>query len=165
MTSDLDTLKTEIQSHLDTEGFVVFHGFSRLSEPLPVVYWDAYRYPEFQQFLKAPKELGVKLISFHHRELESDFIDDALADLESADMPSQQSRRLSQRLRDLRVWEGFTSVIELSFVHQGQVYVFSKRAEWYEEIMEIADEIDDYLSAEEEEEDQTDDLGGYFSRN
>ena len=166
MTSDLDTLRTDIQTHLDAEQFVVFHGFSRMSEPLPIVYWDTFHYPEFHQFLKTPKELGVKMISFHHRELEPAFVDDALGDLEGVDMPPEEVQRLSHRLRDLRVWEGFTSVIELSFVYQGQVYVFSKRAEWYEEIMEIADEIDDYLSAEEEEdEDQTDAMGGFFSRN
>ncbi|MCP5116254.1 MAG: hypothetical protein GY953_35955 [bacterium] len=165
MTSDLDTLKTQIQNHLDSEEFVVFHGFSRMTESLPPVFWDTLRYPDFQQFLMAPKELGVKMISFHHRELEPNFVDDALADLETVDMPAAQSRKLSQRLRDLKLWEGFTSVVELSFSHEGQVYIFSRRADWYEEIMEIADEIDDYLSVEEEGEDQTDAMGGYFSRN
>jgi len=166
MSTDLDKLKELIHSHLRAEGFVVFHGYSRLMETAPMVHWDSYHYPDFKLFLETATKLDVKLIAFHHRELESEFIDDALADLESAELPPDEQRRLRQRLSELRVWEGFASVVELSYSYQGQIHVFAQRADWYEEIVEIADEIDDYLSSEEEDADGSSDaMGGFFSRN
>lgn len=166
MSTDLDSLKEQIQAHLEAEGFLVYHGYSRMADSLPLVHWDAFRYPDFHQFMEVPKRLDVKLIAFHHRELDPGFIDDALADLEQAEMPREEGVRLAQRLRDLRVWEGFTSVVELSYVHDGQVYVFSRRAEWYDEIVDIAEEIDDYLPGhEDEDDDSSPNMGGYFSQN
>ena len=165
MKGDLDKLREQIQSYLDAEGFVVFHAGSRLPESLPVVYWDTARYSDYQLFLQGAKQLGLPLITFHHRELEADLVEDALADLESAEMPHEEYLRASHRLQELRVWEGFTSVVELSFLHQGQLYVYSRRAEWYEEILELAEEIDDYLNADDIDEDAAGGMGGYFSRN
>ncbi len=165
MSNDLDKLREQIDSHLREEGFVVFQGHSRLMESGPTVQWDTHHHPDYRLFLKTAKALDVKMIVFHHRELDSDFIDEALADLEVADLPDGESRRLSQRLGELRVWEGFTSYVELSYWYQKQVYVFVQRADWYEEIVEIADEIDDYLTGDEPEVDSPDDIGGFFSRN
>lgn len=165
MSNELDKLREQIHSYLREEGFIVFQGYSRLMETGPMIQWDSHHYPDFRLFLECAKALGAKLIVFHHRELDSDFIDEALADLEVADLPDGESRRLGQRLAELRVWEGFTSFVELSFSHANQVYAFVLRADWYEEIVEIADEIDDYLSGDEPEGDSPDSIGGFFSRN
>lgn len=166
MKADLDSLRSEIQSHLESLEFTVFHGLSRLNEPLPLVHWDTGHYPDFKQFLEVAKKLSVELISFHHRELNPEFIDNSATDLDAAEMPSDERQQFGRRLQELRVWEGFTSSVELSFAYQGQIYVYIRRAGWYDELLEIADEIDDYLSVEEEDEgDQPDTMGGYFSRN
>jgi len=165
MSNDMDKLKEQIHSHLEAEGFVVFQGYSRSVESGAPVHWDSHHYQDFRLYLETAKKLDVRLIVFHHRELDSDFIDDALADLDVADMPGDERQRLSSRLGELRVWEGFTSVVELSYTYQNQVYVFVQRADWYEDIVEIADEIEDYLSGEELGEDSPDAMGGFFSRN
>ena len=165
MGNDLDKLKEKIQSYLAEEDFIVFQGYSRMMESGPMVHWDSHHYPDFRLFLETAKALDVKLMVFHHRELDSGFIDDAMADLDAADLPEDESRRLAQRLNELRVWEGFTSFVELSYCSQNQGYVFVLRADWYEAILEIADEIDDYLSGDDPDVDSPDALGGFFSRN
>lgn len=167
MKSGLDKLREEIQEYLASKDFVVYHSQSRMSEPSPLIHWDSQQYPDFRLFADVSKHLEVKLVCFHHRTLASDFIDDAMDDLESVDIPQEEYRRLEERLRELRIYEGFTSVVELSFSHQGQIYIYTRRAEWYEELLDIAEEIDDYLSADEEgdEGDEVDSMGGYFSKN
>ncbi|MCW5978611.1 MAG: hypothetical protein KIT09_11065 [Bryobacteraceae bacterium] len=164
MKAGLDKLKEEIEEYLASGNFIVYHSHSRVSEPSPLVHWDSEHYPDFRMFADASKQLEVKLVCFHHRMLDPDFIDNALDDLESVEIPQEEYRRLEERLRELRVYEGFTSLVELSFSYQGQIYIYTRRAEWYEELLDIAEEIDDYLSADEEG-DEVDSMGGYFSKN
>ncbi len=168
MTRDLETLKTEIDEYLTAENLVVFHGFPRLADPSSMIHWDIDEYPDFKLFLELPKKLDVKLIVFHHRKLAPDFIEDVLDQLDSADMPDDEYAELQRRLRELRVFEGFTSAVELSFEYQGRTYFFTRRAEWYEELLDIADEIDDFTGEDEDDfeglEDE-DDVGPYFSKN
>ena len=165
MRSNLDSLKEEIQAYLESLDFVVFYGYSRLTEPNPMVHWDTEHYPDYKLFLDIPRQLEVSLVTFHHRELSPDLIDGTLDELEDAELPAGESSRLEKRLGDLRVYEGFTCVVELSFTYQEHLYLYTQRAEWYDELLEISAEIDDYLAIEEEEEDQADSMGGYFSRN
>lgn len=165
MKANLDRLKDEIQEYLESRNFVVFHSHSRITEPASLIHWDSRLYPDFKAFLEVCKQLEVRLVCFHHRELSPDFIDDAMDDLESVDIPRDEYQRLEERLRELRIYEGLTSVVELSFTCQNQAYLYSQRADWYEELLEIADEIDDYLAVESEEEGNEESMGGYFSRN
>ena len=156
---NLDTLKTEIETLLQDEGFAVFYGYSRVLESLPIVYWDCERYPDYKQFVRAAKAAGAKLIVFHQRELTPDQIDDALEQLESAEMPREDQRTLERRLNELRAYEGFTCALELSFDYEGRVFLFDLRTEWYEELSDILSE----LQVLEPDDDDT--MGGYFSKN
>ncbi len=166
MKSDLDSLKTEIEKHLEKTDFAVFHGHPRFVAPTNVVPWDSDQYPDFRTFLDVAKRLGVRLIVFHHRRLESGFIDHLLERLESADVSDEDYAETHRRIRDLRVFEGFTSALELSFDYQGRIYMYNRRSEWYDELLEIADELGEF---DEEEEDLGDldeeNDGPYFSRN
>jgi hypothetical protein len=163
---DLETLKTEIEDYLKTQEFAVFHGYPRLAEPASMVHWDSEEYPDFKSFLELSRQLDVRLMVFHHRRLSSDFIDQALEQLEVLDLPDDEYVEFGRRLREMRVFEGFTSAVELSFEYQSRIYFYTRRAEWYEELLDIADEIDDYAGTDVEDiEDLDDDLGPYFSKN
>ncbi len=100
----------------------------------------------------------------YQRKIWADYIDDAVARLEAAELPRDEQRPLERRLNSLRDYAGFTCDLELSFDHQGRVYCFSLRTEWYEDLLDILDEIDASYP-EQEEEDGEGPLGGYFSRN
>ena len=160
---NLDTLKTEIETFLETEGFAVFYGYSRGLDSLPIVYWDCERYPDYKLFVKAAKAAGTKVLVFHQRELSPEQIDDAIDQLEASDMPREEHRNIERRLNDLRVYEGFTCALELSFDYQGRVFLFDLRTEWYDELSELMSDLQAIESESEDEEDNP--MGGYFSKN
>jgi hypothetical protein len=169
MKPDLETLKTEVEEYLKTQELAVFRGFPRLADPASMVHWDSDDYPDFKAFLEIPKKLGVPLVVFHHRKLAADFIDDALDQLEILDLPDDEYVEMERRLREMRVFEGFTCAIELSFEHQSRVYFYTRRAEWYDELLDISEEIRDFTELENEDlealDDLEDDMGPYFSKN
>jgi hypothetical protein len=160
---NLDTLKTEIEGFLETEGFAVFHGYSRALESMPIVYWDCDRHPDYKEFVKAAKVSGATLIVFHQRDFCADQIDDAIEQLETLDIPRDEYRTLERRLNELRAYEGFTCALELSFDHQGRVFLFDLRTEWYDELSDILGELHVLEPESEDEDDDT--MGGYFSKN
>jgi hypothetical protein len=163
MSLNLDELKTEILTHLESQGFVVFHGYSRLADTDSFVAWDVDRLPDFRGFLETAKNAGVKLIVYHWREFARAHVDEAAERLEGCDISVEERRGLEKRLRELRAYEGFTCALELSFEFEARVYLFNLRAEWYEEYLDLLEEIDAARPDEEDEED--DSIGGYYSRN
>jgi hypothetical protein len=166
MHTNLDALKAEIEGHLERDGFNVFHGYSRLLDSLPVVFWDTDRHPDYADFLKAAKAADVKMIVFHQREFSRTHVEDALERLEDLDLPRDEYRSLQRRLKDLLVYEGFTCTLELSFDFQGRIYIFDLRTEWYEELTDVLEEIEFYQPDEEEDEEEEEGpIGGYFSKN
>ncbi len=164
MKLDLDRLKREIEEYLEEKDFVVFQGHSRIAGSTPFVYWDTEQHPDFREFLDTAAKCGVRLIVFHHREFSNDYIEDALERLEAAELPRDDQRPIERRLKALRDYEGFTCHLELSFDYQGRGYHFSLRTEWYEDLLDVLDEIDASLPEEEEDEGE-EPMGGYFSRN
>ena len=165
MSADFEALKSEIEERLKDGGFAVFHGRSRATECDSAVSWDVGHYEDYGPFLLLAQQLEAKLIVFHHRQLEPDLIDETLDRLDEVDMPEEEFAELARRLRELRVYEGFTCVVELSFDYQGRAYSYSRQADWYEELVDIAEEIDDYTAGVEDEDEGEDDMGSFFSKN
>jgi hypothetical protein len=164
MKINLDSLKTEIVSHLKENGFVVFHAFSRNVDEAPEVEWDTFHYPDYKDFVTVAKELEVKLMVLHHREFSSAIIDRANEELAGSALEFQEQRRIEQRLRELAMYDGFTCMIELSFDLADTVYLFELRTEWYNELNLILEDLDMYSGVEAEDRDD-EPLGGYYSKN
>jgi len=164
MKLNLDSLKTEIESYLNDNNFLLFRGFSRRLEEMPEVEWDARQYPDYRQYLKVAKQLDVRLIVFHHREFAAGLIEDAMDDLESR-YGYDEDGSMARRLNELRAYEGFTCAIEMSFEHDNTLYFFEIHAPWYDEYRDIRDELElvDDDSLEEGEDDES--YGGYYSKN
>ncbi len=162
MNVNLDSLKSEILEHLGSEGFVVFHGYSRLADTDSFVAWDTDRHPDYREFLKVARQAGVTLIVFNDRQFSAEHLEDATERLEDCELTTEERRTLERRLRELRGYEGFTCGLELSFDCQGRVYMFSARADWYEDFLDLLEELDARLPEDEEDGDS---MGGYFSRN
>jgi hypothetical protein len=98
---------------------------------------------------------------FHQRTFMSDQVDDALEQLATCNLPREESREFEQRLTGMRGYDGFVCAIELSFDHEGRVFLFDLRTEWYDELTEILDEIQVLTSDAEDDAS----MGGYFSKN
>jgi len=162
MKSNLDSLKIEIEQYLEESGLAVFYGYSRILESTSAVYWDCDKYPDYKLFVNAARTAGAQVIVFHQREFAAEHVMDALEQLTDCDLPREDFSEFERRLSDLRMYEGFICEIELSFDHQGRVFLFDLRTEWYEEFSEILGEIQ-MLSADAEDNDTP--MSGYFSKN
>lgn len=162
MKPNLDTLKTEIEQHLEESGLAVFYGYSRALESMPAVYWDCDQYPDYKLFVKTAQTAGAKVIVFHQRQFSIEQVEDALEQLAGCDMPREEHHELERRLNEMRVYDGFICSIELSFDHEGRAFLFDLRTEWYEELSDMLDEIH-IMNAESDDDDAS--MSGYFSRN
>ena len=162
MDVNLDTLKREILEYLETEGFAVFRSTPGGLEGLPLVVWDAEQYPDYQMFLTTAKQVDAKLILLATQEFDSSEIDEALEEMEECELDRDERRDLESRLNEMRVFEGVTCSLELAFDYSTRLHVFEVRPDWYEEYLNIGDEIAAHLPAGEDEDES---LGGYFSKN
>lgn len=162
---NLDTLKGEIEQYLVEQDFAVFRGFPRMLDTLPLVYWDCDRFPDYKAFLDTAKAAGVRLVVYHQHEFSADQIDNSLERLEQIELPRDDQRAMERRLKEMRVYDGFTCALELSFDHQGRIYVFDLRTEWYEELSDLLDDIHMLTSGPDEEDDDDTPMSGYFSKN
>ncbi|MEX2264083.1 MAG: hypothetical protein WD696_19170 [Bryobacteraceae bacterium] len=158
---NLDGLKDQILGHLETAGFAVFHGSANGLETAPSVSWDVDRYPDYRMFFDAAKKVGAAMIVFSDREFESDEIDEAIEELNAAEFSREERRSIERRLEELRGYEGFTCSLELGFDYHARFYVFEMFSEWYEEFLNLLDEIGAHAPDDEEETS----MGGYFSNN
>ncbi len=164
MDLNLDTLKQEILEYLEHSEFAVFRSAPGGLEGLPIVLWDAERYPDYQMFLDTARKTGAKMILFAARELEAPEIDDTVEELDECDLTREERRDLETRLRAVRTHAGITCSIELAFDHHARMYVYEIRPDWYDEFLSIGEEIAVHLptgSAEQED----DGSFGYFSNN
>ena len=77
-------------------------------------------------------------------------------------LPNDERRTVEQRLREMRAYLGFTCQIELSFDLGPRIYVFDLHTDWFDDLNELLDRIDE---AYEDETDEDPLSGGYFSKN
>jgi hypothetical protein len=160
--ANLNAMRTEIQAYLESHGLVVFHGFPRTFDDVAAVYWNTADHADYRAFLAAAEAAGVKLVTLYANEFNEALIDDALDRLEDPAVPREDRRVIEKRLRELRAYAGFTCQIELSFDLAPRVYVFDLRTEWFEELSDLLDSIDD---AFEEKQSGEEPPSGYFSQN
>jgi hypothetical protein len=164
MRLNLDTLRGEIQEHLEARGLVVFHSFPRAADPESGIYWDTLRFPDYHDFVAAAEAAGARMVTLHAREFTSELVDDALDQLSASTLERDERRAIETRLREMSAYEGFTCEIELSFDHAQRVYIFDLRTEWLEDLDELIETIHDSFQKEDEDEDESP-LGGYYSNN
>jgi hypothetical protein len=164
MSLDLESLRAEIQAYLDDAGLAVFHGYHNSAEGGTQVAWDTERHPDFREFLSAGQKAGAKLFVFHYESFSLDRVDDALEQLEEADLSREEKRSYETRLRQLQAYDGFTCAVELSFSVDGREYVFEAHTDWYEALNDIVIELDTAFE-EEEGEDGDGSIGRFFSKN
>jgi hypothetical protein len=164
MKPNLDTLKESMLEHLQAQGFGVFHGVCRHGDANPVAWWDTRRHPEFELFLAAARKAGATMIVFSHLEFFEAMVEDALDQLEDCELPAKEQRTIERRLREMQGYVGFTCALGLSFDHGGRAYVYEARAEWYTEFLHILEDID-ALEPDDDDGDEQDSAGEFFSRN
>ena len=162
MDLDLDALKGEILEYLEAGGFAVFRSTPGGLEGQPLVVWDSEQYPDYQLFLQTASQAGAKLILFATAQFALEELDEAIAELDGAELSREERSDLQSRLADLRGYEGVTCSLEIAFDYGSRFYVYELRPDWYDEFLNISDEIDAHLPASSEDNGS---LGGLFSNN
>ena len=164
---DLETIRKEMQAHLEKAGTPIFYGYHRMLDSLIQVSWDTETHPNFREFLNIAEKAGAKLVVFHHEAFQLDQIDEALEELETSDLTREQKRSFETRLKHLQPYEGFTCVLQLSFALEGRLYLFELRTDWYDSMHDILSELEMAIDpfSDEEEEEEEGPMGGYYSNN
>jgi hypothetical protein len=165
---NLETLKQEIVDYLAASDFAVFRSHPGGLESLPVITWDAERFPDYRMFLDTARKAGQKLILFASRELEQEEVDEALEELEDAtELTREERREFEGRIRTARRYVGSTCALEMAFDYNSHLYVYEIQPDWYQEFLEASEELSTMLGLNEEdvESDGSDGLGGFYSNN
>ena len=160
MKLNLDSVRAEIQEYLESRGMAVFQAFPGIDEDAPVVQWDTEHYPDYRAFLAVAETAGVKLVALHANEFHDDVIDETQKRLAESTIAGGDRSAMERRLREMRRYEGYTCQIELSFDLPPRIYVFDLRTEWFQELSDMLDQID-----EASDEPDLPGPSGYFSKN
>src|ERR1700739_2130031 len=134
-------MKREILEYLETAGFAVFRSSPGGLEGLPMVLWDVEHFPDYQAFLDVGRKAGVSVVLFAAAEFETADLDELSEQLEDCDLTREERREYESRLRELKIFEGVTCSIELAFDHQSRLYVYEVQPDWYEEFLNLEEEI------------------------
>lgn len=164
MDLNLDTLKREILEYLEGSGFTVFHSSPGGLDNQAMVLWDSERFPDYRLFLDVARQLGCKLVCFASRELQPEEIDDLLLQIDESTIDRDEARDFQSRLRSLRTYEGVTCTLEMAFDYASRLYVYDVQPDWYEDFLNIEDEIMSQYETGDDVDD-TDTLGGYYNKN
>ena len=125
------------------------------------VHWDVESHPDYREFIEVAYAAGERMVTLAVREFTPDIIETALAQLAEADMDRDDRRAADARLNEMRGYEGFTCQIELSFDHGQRTYLFDVRTEWFDELNELIERIEEAFDDEGDE----NPLSGYYSNN
>ncbi len=164
MNTDLGALKNEVVEYLSAQGMIAFHSYLRHHEGGQAIGWDSKHHPDYREFIDTAKRAGVDMVVLRTEYFSDDDIEEALGELEDADLEKSDRRRIERRLAELRGYAGFVSGIELSYDYQGRLYFFNLHTDWYDEYLDLHDDIITALPDPGEEEDDGP-VGGYYSRN
>jgi hypothetical protein len=162
MKANLASIHAEIVQHAESRGLVVFYAQSPESTQPTAVYWDTLRHSDYREYIAAAEGAGAKVLTVYAMEFDGDRAAEALEQLELTKIPREERREIERTLKGAGAYEGFVCEIELSFDCGSRVYVFDLRTDWYTEIEDIFDRIDESFEDGGEDEEP---LGGYFSRN
>lgn len=165
MDIDLDTLKQEIVAYLDASPFAVFRSHPGGLEGLPLVCWDCERFPDYRMFLDTAQKMNVQLILLAAREFEQSEIDEELEEVEALELPRDEARELELKLAEYRKYEGQTCALELAFDYNSRMYVYEVHPDWYEEFLELSEEISESVDTGDSEEEGDSGMGGFYSNN
>ncbi len=165
MAIDLEKTRVDVETYLQEKGIPVFFGYDQMTESMIHVSWDTDKHPDFRDFVGTAASAGVKLMVFHSESFSESSIDEALDQLEVCDFSREEKKNYEKRLKALQGYEGFTSLISLSYTLDGRVYQFELHSDWHDTLEDIWMELDAASSDLADEEHGEGPVSGYFSNN
>ncbi len=164
MDIDLGTLKSEIIDYLDHSDFAVFRSHPGGLDGMSVIMWDTDAWPDYRAFLDTAKKAGEKLMLFASRELEEEEVDEAREGIEGMELSREERREMDSRLSKARRHIGDTCTLELAFSHGSNQYVYELRPDWYDDFIDLSEEIE-AVFPDDGSDAGNDGISGYYSNN
>jgi hypothetical protein len=164
MRPNLDTLRREIEQHLESRGMAVFRSYPRADSESSLngaIFWDSENHPDYREFVEAAWAAGARMMTLYAREFTADIVESSLVQLSDTELERDERRALEARLNEMRAYQGFTCQVELSFDHAQRTYVFDLRTDWFDELNDLVERIEDSYQDEGDE----NPLSGYYSNN
>src|SRR5579862_3180224 len=96
---NLETLRTEIQSFLESRGMVVFQSLPRAGDLPNQIFWDVARRPDYREFVTAAEAAGIRLVTLYAREFTEDDLDEADANIDATPLELDARRHFQARLK------------------------------------------------------------------
>ncbi len=165
MAIDLEKTRVDVEAYLQEKGIPVFFGYDQMTESMIHVSWDTEKHPDFRDFVGTAATAGVKLMVFHSESFSESSIDEALDQLEICDFSREEKKNYEKRLKALQGYEGFTSLISLSFTLDGRVYQFELHSDWHDTLEDIWMELDAASGELPDDSPGDGSVSGYFSNN
>jgi hypothetical protein len=162
---DLGTLKSEILDYLESSDFAIFRSQPGGLDGMSVIVWDTDGWPDYRAFLDTAKKVGEKLILFGSRPLTEEEVDEAREELDGMDLERDERRDMERRLNAAKRHIGDTCSLELAFSHGGNHYVYELRPDWFDDFIDLCEEIDSTFTTDDGDDAANDGLGGYYSNN
>ena len=165
MAIDLEKTRVDVETYLQEKGIPVFFGYDQMTESMIHVSWDTDKHPDFRDFVGTAASAGVKLMVFHSESFSESSIDEALDQLEVCDFSREEKKNYEKRLKALQGYEGFTSLISLSYTLDGRVYQFELHSDWHDTLEDIWMELDAASAEMPDDEHGDGPVSVYFSNN
>lgn len=164
-------LKDDILKYLRNEGLAIFQAEANTGPTERSIWWDTKQSPDYKEFVTAARTVGAKMILFFDEELQGEEIFEVEEALEAAELEPEEYREYARRIGELRSYVGFTSRVCIGFASDGHFYWYDLEAAWYEDFIDVLDELN--LAAIglrdpedlDEDEDEVPPRGNFYSNN
>ncbi len=137
--TDLTTQFDEIVAAANRQGLLVFPGY--VVEEMPTVWWqgDPDEWPDFLGIAKAE---GVRTLFVGRAILEEEDLQELAEWVEEKAGPGSTNGDRA-RLKEFERYIGMTGEIRVGFIKDGVAFLLQQRSEWYEDYLELMEEVDD----------------------
>ncbi len=140
----------QVVGYVKSLGFNVFYGY--VEYPFNIsVRWDRSR-GDLKDFLRVTKTEAVKLVVVDWFDLDDEMIDRRKLETNEIQNPDERERitRRNEALESYRKNVDKTATISVSWVRDGVRYIYAEAADWWPDLRDILDEVDEETEEEEE---------------
>jgi hypothetical protein len=143
--TDLSSRFDEVVAAAERQGLLVFPGY--IAEDLPAVWWQGNpdNWPDFIGIAKAE---GMRTLFVGRAILEAEDLQELAEWVEEKTGPGPSNGDRA-RLKTFERYIGSTGEIRLGWIKDGVGFVLQQQTEWYEEFLDLMQEVEDEEELEE----------------
>lgn len=151
MKKSLEETKKEILEYIQSNGFGVFYGSTRVENG---VLWNPSQ-GDWKNFVNIAKNEDIKTLIYHESMLSEELTElSTTVDEYQIDLDKKEDVQLLKEFRSkLESFEEFSEKmawVHLSWIKEGVQYVLQLTSPWYDEFLEVQEKVQEFLKGKEE---------------